>query len=67
MGLESYYIFRIHCDIPDCGEKKTSGDLDALRQEGWQHIEIFNSEFQLCPAHHKNIVEFFFDTRESKD
>lgn len=63
MGLESYEVFTITCDIPRCKEKKTSGALESLGEEGWVVMKIFDEKFSLCPEHHKELKEFFLDTK----
>lgn len=67
MPLESYHVFTIICDIPGCKEKKTSGNVENLRQEGWCNVEIFDNKFEICPEHQIDLREFFFATSESKD
>lgn len=65
MALESYQVHTISCDIPDCKEKKTSGNVESLRNEGWYSIEVFGRTFEVCPEHKADIQDFFFDTTSS--
>lgn len=67
MSLASYEIYNINCDIPGCNEKKTFGNLEWLRGEGWETIEIFDSKFEVCPEHGADLREFFFPAQESQD
>ena len=62
MALESYHVHTISCDIPGCKEKKTSGSVESLREEGWSSLEIFSTKFEVCPEHQVDIREFFFAT-----
>lgn len=65
MALESYVVFTISCDIPDCRERKTSGNVESLRHDGWYKVEIFGSKFELCPEHQKDLQDFLLDSSES--
>lgn len=67
MALESYQVHTISCDIPECKEKKTSGNIEILRGEGWATIEIFGKLFEVCPEHQADLREFFCCSSESKD
>lgn len=61
MALESYQVHTISCDIPGCKEKKTSGSVENLRGEGWFYLEIFNTNFEICPEHAMDLREFFIN------
>ena len=61
MGLESYQVFTVSCDIPTCREKKTSGDLESLGKEGWNEMELFDRKFSLCPEHTAETRKFFLE------
>ena len=63
MGLESYEVFTVTCDIPLCKEKKTSIALESLGKEGWVEMELFDMKFSLCPEHHQEVKEFFLDRK----
>lgn len=64
MALESYHIYTATCDIPGCREKKTSGDVESLREQGWDSIEIFSQTFEVCPEHKTDIQDFFLHAPE---
>ena len=60
MALESYQVHTIMCDVPGCKEKKTSGSVESLRNDGWSNLEIYGTNFEVCPEHQVDIREFFF-------
>jgi hypothetical protein len=63
MAIESYEVHTIKCDIPSCKEKRTSGSVKTLRDEGWHYVEIFDKSFEVCPEHKMDLREFFFDSQ----
>ena len=67
MAIEYYEVHTVTCDIPNCTQRRTANSIETLREEGWSRLEIFDSQFEVCPDHEVDLREFFLDSRKGKN
>lgn len=55
-----YQVNTWKCDIPECNQEiSLSGVTTQYLASGWWQGKIMNENYDLCPEHYAEVLEFF--------